>query len=81
MVYYQWASLLMNLPLEWFPKAISVLTKNIDSSRDIAARGIGALFGRRASLDCLLQSWGLWSGDPPSDTDIISKTVFIAVVR
>lgn len=77
MVYYGWASLLLNLPLTWLPKAVDALTKQAGSNGPLSNAVV--LFGRKASLDCLLQAWTLWNGN--SRSDIEAKAMFIAVIR
>jgi hypothetical protein len=78
MVYYQWFSLVMNLPLSWFPAAVLGITKNAEGSGPVSAIS-GIIFGRHASLDCLLQAWGLWTDD--TTQDYVSRTFFISIVR
>ena len=91
MVYWSWASLLMNLPFTWFPKAVDDWTKQAATSGAIPTI-IGILFGRKASLDCLLQAWSSTaaSGQAGSnlswltgDTEsaIGAKTLLIAAIR
>jgi hypothetical protein len=78
MVYYQWFSLVMNLPLIGFPDAVLAFTKRAEGSGFVAFVS-GIIFGHHASLDCLLQAWGRW----PYDTtqDYVSRTFFISLVR
>jgi hypothetical protein len=78
MVYYQWFSVLMNLPLVWFPAALESFTKRAEDSTPGTVL-MGVIFGRNASLDCLLQALGWWVGN--TTYDYYSRAFFIAIVR
>jgi hypothetical protein len=78
MVYYQWFSVIMNLPLVWFPDAVLGFTKRAEESRP-GTVFLGIIFGRNASLDCLLQAAGLWMGE--TTRDYYSRVFFISLVR
>jgi hypothetical protein len=78
MVYYQWFSVIMNLPLVWFPEAVAGFTKRAGNSA-LGTVVMGIIFGRNASLDCLLQARGWWVGDTTHDH--YSRAFFIAIVR
>jgi hypothetical protein len=68
----------MNLPLVWFPEAVEGFTKRAEDSAP-GTVVMGIIFGRHASLDCLLQAWGWWARD--TTHDYYSKAFFIAIVR
>lgn len=88
MVYSQCAVIILNLPLTWMPEPLNAVQGS--SEQDAASSGwqafvqalvwiMGNAMGRMASLDCLLQSWGLWQSSSTHDTT--TSVFFRAVCR
>jgi len=62
----------VNLPVDWLPESVTNAMAGL-------LQVLGMAFGRPASVDCLLQAWGVWQNDTMGD--IIQKTFFRAFFR
>lgn len=80
--YLQWIMLIVSLPVSrmpWSPHSGDVAKQSITEAWRNIVYGFNVLFGRAASLDCLLQAWGVWQRFTAHD--IASSVLFRAAVR
>lgn len=71
MVYFQWANMIANLPVNWLPSQVSKHGEGISNFSLLS-------LGSSLSVDCFFQAWNLWSRAKGADAD--PSTIAVSVL-